>query len=138
MITLQEPDKKAVLNFQPGQRFPRQVFLQIYERELNQTFVVIVYLNKKTLTKWQAIPQVQAAILPLDYQLAEEVVKSDSRWHNAMEKQGIKDFDQVQISCWALGILTSEEQKKVIVFVECSPNIEVNMGIILLIPLKEF
>jgi Cu2+-containing amine oxidase len=66
MITLQEPDKKAVLNFQPGQRFPRQVFLRIYERELNQTFVGIVDLNKNTLTKWQAIPQVQASILPLD------------------------------------------------------------------------
>jgi primary-amine oxidase len=112
MITLQEPDKKAVLNFQPGQQFPRQVFLQIYERELNKTFVGIVDLNKNTLTKWQAIPQVQAAILPLDYQLAEEVVKADSRWQSAMRKRGIKDFAQVQISCWAPGILTSEEQKK--------------------------
>ncbi|MBK1990605.1 primary-amine oxidase [Sphaerospermopsis aphanizomenoides BCCUSP55] len=111
MITLQEPDKQAVLNFKSGQIFPRQVFLQVYEQELNKTFTGTVDLNKNAITNWQEIPQVQPAILPLDYQLAEEVVKADLRWQNAMKKRGIKDFEQVQISLWAAGILTPEEQK---------------------------
>ncbi|MFM2063737.1 MAG: hypothetical protein RLZZ507_3408 [Cyanobacteriota bacterium] len=111
MIKLQEPDKKEVLNFQTGQKFPRQVFLQIYERELNKTFTGTVELTTKTLTSWQEIPDVQPAILPLDYEIAKDVVKADPRWQKAMIKRGIKDFNQVQISCWGAGILSKEEAK---------------------------
>ncbi|TAF03731.1 MAG: primary-amine oxidase [Nostocales cyanobacterium] len=111
MITLQEPDKKQVLNFQPGQKLPRQVFLQVYERELNKTFTGTVNLNTKTLTSWQEIPHVQPAILPPDYQLVREVVKSDPRWQTAMRKRGIKDFNEVEVTCWSAGILTKEEVK---------------------------
>ncbi|MEA5552646.1 primary-amine oxidase [Anabaena cylindrica UHCC 0172] len=111
MITLQEPDKKEVLNFTPGKSFARQVFLLVYERELNKTFTGIVNLNTKTLTSWQEKPGVQPAILPPDYEIAKEVIKSDPQWQKAMQKRGITDFDQVQISCWTAGILTPAEEK---------------------------
>jgi primary-amine oxidase len=110
-IALKEPDKKEVLNFTPGQRFSRQVFLVVYERSQNKTFEGIVDLNSKTLSSWQEKPHVQPAILPPEYELAREIVKSDSRWQKAMEKRGIKDFDQVQTLCWAPGLLTPEEEK---------------------------
>ncbi|HLP91602.1 MAG TPA: primary-amine oxidase [Nostocaceae cyanobacterium] len=111
LVALKEPEKREVLNFTPGQPFSRQVFLQVYERSHNKTYEGIVNLNTKTLTSWQEIPGVQPALLPLDYLAAEEIVKSDLRWQKAMQKRGIKDFDQVQISCWAPGLLTSTEQK---------------------------
>ncbi|MFM6133419.1 MAG: tyramine oxidase, partial [Sphaerospermopsis kisseleviana] len=111
MIKLQEPDKKQVLNFQNGQKFTRRVFLQIYDREHNKNFTATVDLITKTLTNWEEIPHVQPAILPADYQIAKEVVKSDPRWQQAMEKRGIKDFNQIQISCWGAGILTPSEAK---------------------------
>ena len=46
-----------------------------------------------------------------DYAIAEEVVKSDLRWQIAMQKRGIKDFENVEISCWGAGILSEEEAK---------------------------
>ncbi|MBD2385791.1 primary-amine oxidase [Cylindrospermum sp. FACHB-282] len=110
IIALQEPDKKEVLNFTPGKPFTRQVFLVIYERSQNKTFEGIVDLKTKTLSYWQQIPNAQPALLPLDYQLAGEVVKSHPQWQKAMEKREITDFDQVQISCWAPGILSQQEE----------------------------
>jgi primary-amine oxidase len=111
IIALQEPDKKAVLNFTPGKSFIRQVFLQVYEIELNKTFTGIVNLNTKNLTSWQEIPHGQPAILNPDYAIANEVVKSDLRWQIAMQKRGIKDFKNVEISCWGAGILNKAEAK---------------------------
>ena len=111
IIALQEPDKKAVLNFTSGKSFIRQVFLQVYEREINKTFTAIVNLNTKNLTSWQEIPHRQPAILNPDYAIANEVVKSDLRWQIAMQKRGIKDFKNVEISCWGAGILNKAEAK---------------------------
>jgi primary-amine oxidase len=111
MVTLQEPDKQAVLNFIPGQPFSRQVFLVVYERSFNKTYEGIVDLNSKTVTSWQEKPHVQPAIITPDYEIAKEVVKADPRWQKAMEKRGISNFDQVEISCWAAGLLTPAEEK---------------------------
>ncbi len=111
IITLQEPDKKEVINFTPGKTFSRQAFLVIFERSLNQTFEAIVDLTTKKLISWQEIPRVQPAILPPEYEMAKVAIKSDTRWQQAMQKRGITNFDQVQISCWAPGILTVEEEK---------------------------
>jgi primary-amine oxidase len=111
IIALQEPDKKEVLNFTPSKSFSRQVFLQVYEREQNKTFVGTVNLNNKNLTYWQEIPHVEPAILYPDYAIANEVVKSDSRWQKAMQKRGIKDLQNVEISCWGAGIVNNSEAK---------------------------
>jgi primary-amine oxidase len=111
IITLQEPDKKQVLNFTTGKPFPRQIFLQAYEIELNKTFIATVNLTTKNITSWQEILHGQPAISLPDYAIAGEVVKSDLRWQIAMQKRGIKDFDNVEISCWGAGILNKEEAK---------------------------
>ncbi|BAZ31497.1 copper amine oxidase [Cylindrospermum sp. NIES-4074] len=110
LIALQEPDKQEVLNFTPGKAFLRQVFLVIYDRSQNKTFESIVNLKTKTLSSWKEIPNAQPALLPPEYQLATEIVKSDPRWQKAMQKRGITDFDQVQISFWAPGILSQQEE----------------------------
>lgn len=110
LIALQEPDKQEVLNFTPGKAFSRQVFLVIYDRSQNKTFEGIVNLKTKTLSSWKEIPNAQPALLPPEYQLATEIVKSDPRWQKAMQQRGITDFDQVQISCWAPGILSQQEE----------------------------
>ena len=111
IIALNEPDKNAIVNFQPGQPFSRQVFLVVYEQTANKTFEGIVDLTTKTLSSWQEMLGVQPAILPPEYERAREIVKSDSRWQKAMLKRGITDFEQVQISVWAPGILSKEDAK---------------------------
>ncbi|WP_414575055.1 primary-amine oxidase [Anabaena sp. CCY 9402-a] len=109
LITLAEPDKTEVLKFTPGQIFPRQAFLVVYERKQNKTYEGIVDLKTQKIVSWQKIPNVQPAIIASEYEIARQVVKSDPRWQKAMQKRGIKDFDKVQISCWAAGILSPEE-----------------------------
>lgn len=110
LITLQEPEKNAVLNFKSGQPFQRKAFLVVYEGAQNQTYEGIVDLKTKTLSSWQQIPNVQPAIVNQEYTLANQVVKADPRWQAAMKKRGITDFNQVQISCWAPGILSKQEE----------------------------
>ncbi|MBD2139403.1 primary-amine oxidase [Anabaena sp. FACHB-1237] len=110
MIALQEPDKDEVVNFISGKPFTRQVFLETYQSELNKTSTAIVDINKKAVIFWEEKTDIQPAILPPDYQIVQQIVKSDHRWQNAMKKRGIRDFHQVKISCWAAGILTLEEE----------------------------
>ncbi|AUT01058.1 tyramine oxidase [Nostoc sp. CENA543] len=109
LITLAEPDKTEVLKFTAGQSFTRQVFLVVYERVQNKTYEATVDLKTQKITSWKKIPNVQPSILASEYEIARQVVKSDPRWQAAMKKRGITDFNQVQISCWAAGILSQEE-----------------------------
>ncbi|BAB75130.1 primary-amine oxidase [Anabaena sp. FACHB-709] len=109
LITLAEPDKQEVRNFTQGQSFERKAFLVVYERAQNKTYEGIVDLKTQKIASWQEKPHVQPAIFNSEYELARNVVKSDSRWQEAMKKRGITDFDQVQVSCWAAGILSQEE-----------------------------
>jgi len=110
IITLQEPDKNEVLNFTSGKLFQRKAFLVVYERSKNQTYEGVVDLKSKTLSSWKQIPHVQPAIVNPDYEIANKLVKSDLRWQAAMQKRGITDFKQVQLSCWAPGILSKQEE----------------------------
>ncbi|MBD2168545.1 primary-amine oxidase [Calothrix membranacea FACHB-236] len=112
LITLQEPDKKAVINFTPGKSFQRQAFLVVYEREKNQTYEAIVDIRTQKLSSWKAIPNAQPALINPEYDLAREIVQSDPQWQAAMQKRGITDFDKVKINCWAPGILTDSETAK--------------------------
>jgi primary-amine oxidase len=110
LITLQEPDKNEVLHFTPGQSVPRKAFLVVYEKSQNRTYEGVVDLKTKTLSSWQQISNVQPAIVNSEYELANQVVKADPRWQAAMQKRGITDFNQVQVSCWAAGILSKREE----------------------------
>ncbi|MBD2252040.1 primary-amine oxidase [Nostoc parmelioides] len=109
LITLAEPDKSAVVNFTQGQSFERKAFLVVYERSQNKTYEAVIDLRTQKIASWQEKPHVQPAIFNSEYELARNVVKSDSRWQEAMKKRGITDFNQVQVSCWAAGILSQEE-----------------------------
>ncbi|MBH8552861.1 primary-amine oxidase [Nostocaceae cyanobacterium CENA357] len=112
VIALQEPDKNAVINFTSGKLFQRQAFLVVYERSQNKTYEGVVDLQTQKLSSWKEIAGVQPAIVNTEYELANHVVKADPRWRTAMQKRGITDFDQVQISCWAAGILNKQEETR--------------------------
>jgi primary-amine oxidase len=110
VIALQEPDKNAVINFTSVKPFQRQAFLVVYERLQNKTYEGVVDLQTQKLSSWKEIAGVQPAIVNLEYELASHVVKADPRWRTAMQKRGITDFDQVEIGCWAAGILNKQEE----------------------------
>lgn len=111
-ISLQEPDKQAVLNFQSGDRVDRKAFAMIYDRPSNQTYEAVVDLETAQLESWQTIPDVQPALSDPDFDLATEVVKADSRWQAAMRKRGMTDFEALEISAWAPGVLSETERAR--------------------------
>ncbi|MFN6570647.1 primary-amine oxidase [Dendronalium sp. ChiSLP03b] len=110
VIALQEPDKNEVLNFTPGKPFQRQAFLVVYDRSQNKTYEGVVDLKTQTLSSWKHIPSAQPAIVASEYELATQAIKADPRWQAAMQKRGITDFERVKISCWAPGILSTQEE----------------------------
>lgn len=110
-ISLQEPDKQRVLGFQAGDPVRRSVLAIVYEREKNQTFEAVVDVISGNLTSWEEIPGVQPALTDPEFALAGDVVKADSRWQAAMEKRGLTNFEDLEISAWAPGLLTEAERK---------------------------
>ncbi|MEO1521952.1 MAG: primary-amine oxidase [Cyanobacteria bacterium J06633_2] len=109
-ISLKEPDKQMVLGFRDGDVVARSVFAIVYEREQNQTFEAEVDMATGTVTSWREIPGVQPALTDPEFELANEVVKSDPRWQEAMRKRGLTDFDQLEVSAWAPGVLSLSEK----------------------------
>ncbi|MBU7586598.1 MAG: primary-amine oxidase [Nostoc sp. TH1S01] len=112
IVALQEPDKQEVVNFTPNKEFQRQAFVVVYERSQNKTYEGVVDLKKQSLNSWKEITNVQPALTYTECNLTSQAVKADERWQKAMQRRGIKDFDDVKVSCWAPGILSKQEETK--------------------------
>ncbi|WP_413200479.1 primary-amine oxidase [Nostoc piscinale] len=110
IVALKEPDKQEVLNFTPNQEVQRQAFLVVYERLQNKTYEGIVDVKQQSLNSWQEIANAQPALGYTECALTSQIVKADERWQKAMQRRGIKDFDDVKVSCWAAGILNKQEE----------------------------
>src|SRR5690348_16477767 len=62
IIVLEEPSKKEVRAFQPGQALKRKAFAVVYEPTTSETFEPAVDLMEKQLLSWKKIPGVQPPI----------------------------------------------------------------------------
>ena len=102
LIALHEPPKQEV-SYRPGSAPAREAFVVVYERNSNRTFEAIVDLTARTLSSWKEIPGVQPSYLTEDTKIAEDAVRADPRWQEAMRKRGITDLSKVRIDDWAGG-----------------------------------
>ena len=105
IVAAQEPPKEEVLAYRPGQRFSRQAFAVVFDRDRNETSEALVDLNTRALSSWRVIPDVQPTVLLEELTRAPEIVRADPRWQEAMRQRGITDFSAVQIDAWAPGTL---------------------------------
>jgi len=103
IIVLHEPPKDEVLHFTPGSPMRREAFAMVYERANNTTFEAVIDLNNRRLLSWQAMPGAQPAVMFEEFFLAQDIVRADVQWQEAMRKRGIVDFDNVQIDPWSAG-----------------------------------
>jgi primary-amine oxidase len=103
MVALQEPPKEEVLAFKAGKRFRREAFAVVYERAGNKTFETVVDLHGNKVVSWKHIPGVQPSDMVEDFQLADQIVRADPRWQEAVRKRGINNFDEVAIDPWPAG-----------------------------------
>jgi primary-amine oxidase len=100
LIALDEPAKGLVLT---KAAVSRRAFAVIYDRKANQTWEAIANLSTSAIDSWKLIPGAQPAINSDDSDLADEIVRADPRWAQAMRQRGIRDAENVLTMAWSAG-----------------------------------
>lgn len=102
-VTLHEPAKSVVLNFQPGDPVDREAFLILLDNATGKTYEAVVSLTQHKITSWQHIPQVQPNIMADELAECEAAVKAHPEFVSALAKRGITELDRVVVDPWAIG-----------------------------------
>jgi primary-amine oxidase len=108
-VTLKEPSKQDVLGFKPGEAIDRQAFIVLRDRAERKTYEATVSVTKESIVDWHEVPDVQPSIMLEEFLAAEEVVRKDPRWQDAMRKRGIEDFELAVMDPWSLGYAGPED-----------------------------
>jgi primary-amine oxidase len=109
LIDLDEPDKAAVLAWQPGQPIARRAFVVL--RRERMVYEAVVDLGSRTVERWTAVPGVQSAVLADEWQAARRIVKSDAPWQDAMRRRGHAAFDRLVCVPFAAGNLDQPSER---------------------------
>jgi primary-amine oxidase len=106
-VTLFEPAKAEVIAFEAGTgpRPARLVKAVIRDRAERATCEAVVTLDPHAgtaaVTSWRRVPGVQPSIMLEEFFAAEELVRSDPRWQQAMLARGVTDFGLCMIDPWS-------------------------------------
>ncbi|HUB82489.1 MAG TPA: primary-amine oxidase [Bryobacteraceae bacterium] len=99
ILTLDEPPKAQVL---AKAAIPRRAFAVIYDHAGDRTFEAVANLSANAVESWKEIPGVEPAIDAIDSDLADQIVRADPRWAQAMRARGIRENRVVTMS-WTAG-----------------------------------
>ncbi len=102
-ITISEPPKSDVLAFRPLDRIDRRAYIVIRERSKRSTYEAVVSISDDTTLSWHEVPGVQPAMMAEEFNAAEELVKQDARFQEALRKRGVTDMSLVMVDAWSLG-----------------------------------
>ena len=101
-VSLYEPAKHEVIAYERGGPAPdRLVRVIIRERAEHATYQGVVRLPACTVTEFARVPGVQPSVMLEEFLAAEDVVRKDPRWQDAMRKRGIDNFDLCMIDPWS-------------------------------------
>src|SRR6202020_1682276 len=101
-ISLYEPSKHEVVAFEEGGPLPgRLAKVVIRERAEHVTYEAIVMLPGGGVVDYKRVPGVQPSVMFEEVMAAEDIVRKDPRWQEAMRKRGITDFDLSMIDPWS-------------------------------------
>jgi len=101
-ISLYEPSKHEVIAFDGGGPVPdRLVRVVIRERAEHATYQGIVRLPDGAVVDYQRVPGVQPSVMFEEFMAAEDIVRKDPRWQEAMRKRGITNFALCMIDPWS-------------------------------------
>jgi len=106
-VTLNEPPKADVREFEPGDSFDRE--LDLVARENGETYEATVSLTEGALLRCEHIPDVEPAVMPEEIEAAREAVKNDEGWREAAKKRGVENFDLVMVDPWSASGFEPEE-----------------------------
>jgi primary-amine oxidase len=94
LLELREPDKAAVLAFQPGQAVVRGARAVLLDTGTGAILEVLADLTGGRIEAWRlADTQGQPPILLDEFMKLDRIVKSDPRWVAAVKRRGITDAD---------------------------------------------
>ncbi|MGH3318718.1 MAG: primary-amine oxidase [Streptosporangiaceae bacterium] len=102
-VALEEPPKDAVLAHREGADVDREAHVVLRERAERKTYEAVVSITAGEVRQWREVAGVQPAVMFEEFLAAEEAVKKDSRWQEAMRRRGVTDFDSVMIDPWSVG-----------------------------------
>ncbi len=94
LITLEEPAKAEVLQWEPGDPVARRAFVIV--KNGPQTFEAVVDLSKGKVASWKQIKGVQPGVLLTEeWTSAQQIVRANADWQAAVRKRGISNFQDV-------------------------------------------
>ncbi len=94
LITLQEPAKATVLDWQRGQPVPRQAFMIV--KVGPQTFEGVVDVSRRSVVSWREVLGVEPGFLMSDEWLnAQRIVFGNQTLRDALSKRGITSLRDV-------------------------------------------
>src|SRR6266568_2052650 len=101
-ISLYEPAKAEVIAFEAGGPAPeRLVKLVLRERAERASYEGIVAVDRAEVRSWRRVDGVQPSLMFEEFLAAEETVRSDPRWQEAMRRRGVTDFSLCMIDPWS-------------------------------------
>jgi primary-amine oxidase len=110
-VALYEPAKAEVVAFENGGPTPeRLVKVVVRERAERATYEGIVALSpagdpadsaRVEVRAWRRVPGVQPSVMLEEFLAAEDIVRNDPRWQEAMRKRGVTDFGRAMIDPWS-------------------------------------
>jgi primary-amine oxidase len=102
LITLREPDKRAVLAFRGGDPVDRDAFIVVLDRS-GATYEAVVSVRSEKMRSWRLVPGVQPSLMLEEIFLVGDIVKASPQWRDAMARRGVTELDQVQVDPWSAG-----------------------------------
>ena len=111
-ISLIEPSKDFLRNFEEGQEFPRHLKIRGIDSQSDGGFVAIIdVLGKEIISLDRVSEKAQTTYSMAEVFMALELTKADGRYQEALKKRGITDMGLVQIDPWPGGGIVHESIK---------------------------
>ena len=108
-VTLDEPEKGAVLAWKEGAAAPRRALVRILQD--GRSYQGVVDLDRSRVTTWQAMNG-QPSFLLGEIFGAVEIVKADAGWRAAMAKRGYTRLDHIICNPLAVGYVADPAARK--------------------------
>lgn len=108
-VNLHEPPKEAVLGYRAGDPFDRTAFVVVRDWPRHTAYEAIVSITRRQVLEWREVPGLQPSITSGEAMIAEQLVRRDPAWQEALRARGVSDPDLASIDCWPAGYYGPEE-----------------------------
>lgn len=122
-VSLHEPPKDSMLNYQDGDEIQREAFVVLRGSTDGATYEAVVSISKGEVKSWERVSGVQSAITPDEVLECERIVAEHPEVREALEKRGITDLESVVADAWAPGHYADGPERRLL-----APIFLVRMG----------